>query len=294
MACGYLSMLFPKIFNFAEDYKNKLKLYGCKMKFGAMNNPSKDLLKEIEMISSFKFDYLELTIDRPEASPEKLHSRKERLREAISSSDLDIMGHLPCWVFTADLYPGIRKASQEEIIKALEIVPEFGIEQVVVHPSYAIGSAAFRKGFVKQAGREFLGVLYEKAENLGLNLCLENMPSQLGWLLKPEDFKEIFENFPKMGLTLDIAHANIRVEENRSFKFIELFAQRIKHVHVSDNFGIEDNHLPPGCGMINFTKIFSSLKRINYDDRISLEVFTPDRDYLRWSLQKTKELWSKA
>ena len=72
----------------------------------------------------------------------------------------------------------------------------------------------------------------------------------------------------------------------KALDFIGTFSDRIGHVHVSDNFGKEDNHLPIGTGTIDFPKIIKALKDIGYDDTLTLEVFSRDRDYLRISREK--------
>jgi len=109
----------------------------------------------------------------------------------------------------------------------------------------------------------------------------------------PEEFKPILKDFKKMKLTLDIGHANI-TGKNISLRFIELFGKRIGHIHISDNFGLRDNHLPLGCGRIHFEKIFSALKKTGYNDSMTLEIFSKDTDYLVLSLKKAREIWKKV
>ena len=45
--------------------------------------------------------------------------------------------------------------------------------------------------------------------------------------------------------------------------------------------------------MIYFNRIFKELKNIHYDETMTLEVFSRDRDYLRMSLSKIKQLWDE-
>ena len=61
---------------------------------------------------------------------------------------------------------------------------------------------------------------------------------------------------------------------------------RIAHVHASDNFGKEDNHLPIGAGTVDFQKIVKGLINIGYDQTVTFEIFSRDRDYLRISREK--------
>jgi sugar phosphate isomerase/epimerase len=69
----------------------------------------------------------------------------------------------------------------------------------------------------------------------------------------------------------------------------------LKHVHLHDNKGGSgDLHLPLGAGTINLSKHLSTLKRSGYDATITLEVFTPDRSYLRHSRDVLLRLWEEC
>ena len=102
------------------------------------------------------------------------------------------------------------------------------------------------------------------------------------------NFSEVFDAFPEIRLTLDIGHANLGAGRNKSSEFIRLYGYRIGHVHACDNFGKEDSHLPVGAGIIDFRKILRELKETQYDDTITLEVFSKDRDYLKISRDKAE------
>ena len=51
------------------------------MKYGAMNFPVKPLLEEIEEIGRMGFDYVEITMDPPEATPQKISAQKRQIQE---------------------------------------------------------------------------------------------------------------------------------------------------------------------------------------------------------------------
>ncbi len=262
------------------------------MKFGAMNNPIKPIIKEIRFIGKAGFDFIELAVDAP-LTVKKLLQNKKKILKTLSSYKFGIIEHAPTFVSTADLFKSIREASQKEILDSLDLAKEFGIKKVVVHPSYVRGLGRYKRKKVEKSGYEFLAKVYDKANELLITICLENMMPHNGWLFEPEDFKPIFKDFKKMKLILDTGHANI-TRKNISLKFIKMFGKRIGHFHASDNFGYVDDHLPLGCGSIDFKKIFSALKKTGYNDTMTLEVFPKDRDYLILSLKKAKELWKKS
>jgi sugar phosphate isomerase/epimerase len=114
---------------------------------------------------------------------------------------------------------------------------------------------------------------------------------QARFLVLPYEFQEVFKSFPELRLTLDIGHANLGAGKNRSFEFIQLYGHRIGHVHANDNFGKDDNHLPIGAGIIDFKKILKDLNQAGYDETMTLEVFSRDRNYLKISMEKIKRMW---
>ncbi|MBW1946273.1 MAG: sugar phosphate isomerase/epimerase, partial [Deltaproteobacteria bacterium] len=76
--------------------------------------------------------------------------------------------------------------------------------------------------------------------------------------------------------------------------FLERWANRIEHVHLSENTGKADQHLPLGVGTVPLEGIVRELKRTGYGGRFTVEVFSPDRDYLKLSLPKARNLWTRV
>jgi len=261
------------------------------MKYGAMNFPIKPLLREVEEIGEMGFDYVELTMDPPEATPQKILGQKRVILEVLHRYGMGIMGHLPTFVWTSDLYESLRRASLQENFEALEAAAELGIEKVVLHPGFITGLGKFVIDKAKGHAMESLEAILKKAVNLQITLCIENMFPQAHFLIQPHEFHPVFETFPEIRLTLDIGHANLGGGKNQSSEFIRLYGYRIGHVHANDNFGKEDSHLPIGAGIIDFERIMRELKEAQYDETITLEVFSRDRDYLKISKEKIKRMW---
>ena len=263
------------------------------MLYGAMNFPVRPILKELEAISELKFDYLELTMDPPQAHYRMIRQQKKRLLKALNFHNMELLCHLPTFVSTADLTHSLRKASLNEVLKSLDVAAELGCLKVVLHPSYLLGLSVFVMDKAREYALESLDAITERADKLGLLICLENLFPRTHSLVEPEDFMAIFEKFPGLKLTLDTGHAHIGDKEgSRALNFIKMFPDRISHIHASDNLGEEDNHLPIGAGTVNFPEIIKALKEIGYDDTITLEVFSRDRDYLRISRDKLASMFA--
>jgi sugar phosphate isomerase/epimerase len=71
---------------------------------------------------------------------------------------------------------------------------------------------------------------------------------------------------------------------------IKRFSHRIGHVHISDNLGKRDDHLPIGEGNINFMEIIRALKHTGYNDTVTLEVFTENRRKIISSREKFESM----
>ena len=187
-----------------------------------MNFPIKPLLKEIEEIGELGFDYVEMTMDPPEAIPQKILAQKKSILEVLHLYGMGIMGHLPTFVWTSDLYESLRSASLQENFRALEAAAELGIEKVVLHPGLITGLGKFLLDKAKGYAMESLEAILKKAVNLNITLCVENMFPQARFLSQPHEFQSVFESYPEIRLTLDIGHANLGGGKNRSSEFIRL------------------------------------------------------------------------
>lgn len=264
------------------------------MLYGAMNSPLRPILDEVKAIAELKFDYLELAMDPPHAGHETVRRLKREIQESLTRYDLGLVCHLPTFLSTADLTERLRQASVDEVLACLEVAADMQPLKVVLHPSYIVGLGAFVPELTRARAMESLEVIVEKAHALGLCLCLENMFPRTQWLINPQEFVDILTKFPTINLLLDIGHAHIDdAGGKKCLRFIEMFPGRIGHLHVSDNFGKEDQHLPIGVGIIDFSKVVKALKGIDYNDTVTLEVFSRDRDYLKMSKKKIEEMFGR-
>jgi sugar phosphate isomerase/epimerase len=113
--------------------------------------------------------------------------------------------------------------------------------------------------------------------------------------VEPDDFQQVFEQFPALQLTLDIGHGCIGSPGGkRVLDFIQRFGQRVHHLHVSDNFGKRDDHLPIGSGSIPFASILKKLKATGFDRTVTFEIFTDDRQQLPQSRRQFEKRWSQT
>lgn len=264
------------------------------MLYGAMNSPLRPLLQEVEEIAGLGFDYMELTMDPPHADHGMIRRQKRELLATLDRLGMALVCHLPTFVSTADLTESLREASIQEMFLSLREASGLRPLKVVLHPSFIQGLGAMMVEQARQYAMQSMERILQESERLALPICVENLFPRSLSLIVPEDFDVVFKKFPATRLTLDTGHAHIgQGGKERITAFINRFSNRIGHVHASDNLGREDEHLPVGVGSIDFPRVVKALKGIGYDDTITLEVFSKDRDYLRISREKLAAMFAR-
>lgn len=167
-----------------------------------------------------------------------------------------------------------RSLENEYLPKVLQILPlmtQLKMSLLTVH-------LWLDQRFVKQDVVSFKIGLLRKitdiATEAGITICLENLSEQAS------DMAAVFDELPSLYMTLDLGHAQLLTEGNRSYEFIRQCPERIKHIHLHDNRGghsyRDDLHLPAGEGIVDFEKIFNRLEGIGYDRTITLELKPPE------------------
>jgi len=265
------------------------------MQYGAMNFPIKPVAGELEDIAAMGFDYLELTMDPPQAHYTTIRQQMNSILKALNSHSMSVICHLPTFVSTADLTDSIREASLQEMLNSLEVAAGLGAQKVVLHPGHIGGLGIYVKETAMALANESLASIIGRAQELGLCICLENMFPKCRAYVEPGDFEDILHRFPDLMLTLDTGHANIGDRSRRrTLDFIEKFGPRIGHLHISDNLGERDDHLAVGSGVIDFLQIMRALKQGGYDDTATLEIFSDDRRELKKSRDRFEEMLAEA
>mgnify|MGYP000079583614 CR=1 FL=1 len=260
------------------------------MRYGAMNFPIRPVLEEIHAIGSLGFDYLELAMDAPEAHYAGLREQRSAIRQTLDHYGMDLICHLPTFIHTADLTPSIRQASREELLNSLAVARELGARKAVLHPSFVGGLARSVPEMARRYAMESIAAVARRGEESGCRVCLENLFARLTPFTTPDDFDMVFERWPQLAMTLDVGHAFIDGRGMaRILAFIRRFGNRIQHVHISDNWGQRDDHLAVGDGGIDFKALIKALRNIDYDETMTLEIFTPERS----DLVRSREMLQK-
>jgi sugar phosphate isomerase/epimerase len=247
------------------------------MKLGIMNDPRLDLLEEIKWVAENGFDYIDLTIEPLRAYEVDV----DHIWSALKAFNLDAIGHTN--PFLPSIFPiqSIRNVCLDEFKKYIDIFARLGIND-----------APFLSDEDKiKANISFLRKITRLCKPRGITLMFENYIAPFD---SPKVFERILREVPELKIHLDVGHCNINQPENLTGAFFRKFGSKIVHVHLSDNKGKNDDHLPLGCGNIDWEEIIRIMKRYSFDASITLEVFSRDRDYLLLSRDKLRYWWHRV
>jgi sugar phosphate isomerase/epimerase len=206
--------------------------------------------------------FAEITI----ADPVGFRLFQDKYRSLLRAADFFYLCHGPREGDPNDMHT-LETVYLAKVFDVLDAMPELEMRLLTLHlwmdPRFVSETViAYKIGFLKR--------VTEKAGDLGIIVCLENLSENAVHLA------EVFAAVPKLNLTLDLGHAELLSAENTSFGFLENFPGRIKHVHLHDNLGgsspDDDLHLPVGEGRIDFYKIFEKLHAVRYTGTMTLEL----------------------
>lgn len=196
----------------------------------------------------------------------RLPDIERQFLELTPSYDLEFSVHAPMSdINIGSLSVKMREASMTELRGSMEAGRRMGLDLFTVHPGFLtpLGFVAQQK--VRETTRSSLEQLDKLSRELGVRIAFENMPKAPTCLAStPQDLAWFIEG-TDLGICWDIGHANTMglVEE-----FLEL-QDRFINMHVHDNMGQWDEHLPVGSGTVDFPKVLKGLR--NYRGRYVVE-----------------------
>ncbi len=182
----------------------------------------------------------------------------DEVKKIVETTDLVITIHLPYSDLNlASVNQPIWEESVRQMKSCLTLAADFA-ELAVVHPGHLSPAGAMMPDTAWE--QNILGIrsICDHAAELGITIGVENMvniPTLLG--RAPFEIVGIIDTVDRdnLGFTLDVGHANT----NNNLREFLLLKDRIVHVHVHDNRGERDEHLPVGSGTVDWQLVFSSL-----------------------------------
>ncbi len=261
------------------------------MKIGAMNHPSRNVGKEIDWIGQHGFDFVDLTLEPPAAAPD--HIDPAAVRAALDRHGLGVVAHTAWFLPFGSPFASVREACLGEFRRALRVSHQVGARVMNAH--YSKPPKFFRQEQAVQWQAEILARLCDEAAGLGVTVVLEHVPH--GGSQQLENIVAIMERVPLLRFHLDSGHAKLEPGYDRWEEYLDRLGPKLRHVHLSENDGTADQHLPLAAAPRNTTdrpQHIKKLKATGYDGTITLEVFAPQKEYLLVSRDLLRRWWDEA
>jgi len=158
------------------------------------------------------------------------------------------------------------EAFREEVVLAALI----GVPLMVVHP-YVLGLDIEDFTPPESEVRDLCRFAFDS----GVMLALENLgKTGVGSLRRALDIVGAEPERTGLGICVDVGHANRSCASDgiRPETFLKEFRDVILEVHIDDNFGDKDLHLPPGRGNIDWPPVIEAIGELADDAVICLEI----------------------
>ncbi len=235
-------------------------------------NIAQVMLAEAKLLRDAGFDDVELVIAHCEPFLDELGlSFWREMGAALRELGLEpISVHGPYFpTLDADLPAAITRLARHARASAA-----VGARAMVVHPTFH--SHLHVTDIARQALTRDTEVALRLSDALADSptaLAIENVPAN--------SFRYLTEllgrlDRPNLGLCFDTGHYQVRPEHTLA-SVLERFAGRIVHLHLSDNDGLTDQHLPPGAGTFDWSQLWRCTGAPVFAGHVMLELSTPMR-----------------
>ena len=198
---------------------------------------------------------LELALDHEALAP-GFAAQARRLGESLRTAARACRFHAPF----RNLAPGGHDPeavalTRRRLEAALALAPLFGVEQIVAHPDWdPDGDALDVAGFLDRSERFWLS-LAPAVEAAGCRIGLENVFDR-----DPAVLAALLERLPAScyGATFDVGHWHAYSRAGLA-EWMEAVGGRIVGLHIHDNHGVADEHLPVGAGSVPWQEYLGAI-----------------------------------
>jgi sugar phosphate isomerase/epimerase len=188
-----------------------------------------------------------------------------------------------------------RIEAMDELKRALDVAEDLPFPRMIFHMGGTRETADPRK---RDAAFSSLEHLILHARHVGVTICVENTASEMG---DPAYLRSFYDETRLAGLrfNFDIGHAFLAdgPEEERVEKGFAPLRDLVVGVHIHDNHGEKDEHLPPYDGKIEWENAIKVLRTAPVSDLPLLlelkEKTGPDAPGAEAQLAAARKAWDR-
>ena len=242
--------------------------------------------EKYRLLSQAGFECVDTMIDGSWRSPEwqtpdeELRRQMEESREAARRNDIEIYQfHAPfdC-VWSGD--PAVMEAVRKVQIQAIKATSWLGARYMVMHPltfGYRLNDEQLR--MAKEKNTEYFGGLRPYLQKYDVQVAIENMfvydhngrPRKTN-CSTAQQLKEYVDALGRdsFGVCMDSGHAALVLQDPAEM-ICELGSDYLLVTHMHDNTCINDDHMLPGFGTLDWVSIGRALRDIGYEGVFNYE-----------------------
>ena len=207
------------------------------------------------------------------ARDEDFVKRMYEIRSTLKKNGITVNQiHGPWRAPARDLSDDDRAERFAKMTKAMVMAKHLGAGYMAVHPLMPFGiDSPENPDEVYSINKRYYSSLANVAEALGVVICLENMPFRSFPLSSSESIRALVKDIdsPYVRMCFDSGHAHIMREPLGDT--LRAIADVVRILHVHDNDGEDDMHLPPYDGNADISDLAEALYDIGFDGVLSLE-----------------------
>ena len=194
-----------------------------------------------------------------------------KIKNALSKYGISVNQIHGPWRFPKDETEDDRAERFGKMTKAMVMAKHLGAKYMAVHPLMPFGITNKNPDELYAINKRYFDALVKVGMGLGVTVCLENMPFVSFPLSRTEDILRLVKDIdsPYLKVCFDVGHAHVMGESIS--ESIKMLGDHLKILHVHDNDGEDDKHLPPYYGNIDWAEFAEALYEIGFEGVLSLE-----------------------
>ena len=231
--------------------------------------------------SKFKYINLEQTGNIPEFFSENDDDWRRLADDFAAARDFSgveyVVSHAPCLHNPVpeafeDPQNDTYRANVRAIRRSIEICHILGIDRIVVH---ACADGKMTEEEFYRYNTMFYREFFDLMEKYNITVMTENWDNNVTHFSTGRELRDFIDymEHPLLGACWDTAHGNIdgKARGIGQYRNIMDIGDKLKGMHISDNFGDCHHHTWPFAGRINFDSIMQGLIDVNYDGYFTFE-----------------------
>lgn len=224
-----------------------------------------DPLENVQQILQTGIHHVELMLDGKGWND--FHLRMEPLAEGLKKTGAVFSVHTPVWdVNLTSENAHMRQAAMQTYQESIRFAHMLDATHVVIHPGFCY-APVFDKAIARKRAHQSMEDLLAFNQPYNQLLLFENVGTPKTSIFNQQQYASFLDGAPQQaGYLLDVGHAYINGWDIPLL--IQQLGSRLHALHLHDNDGQSDAHLPMCSGNIQWKDLFASYSQ--FPENLSL------------------------